>query len=66
MSSIDPLRSLVLELPPSCIQFWPLNPQFAVVGTYNLEKAADDEAGPKKTQQRSGSLILVQVAENDV
>jgi diphthamide biosynthesis protein 7 len=66
MSSIEPLKSLTLELPPCCIEFWPLDPQFAVVGTYNLEKAAADEVDQQTTQQRNGSLILVQVREDDV
>lgn len=67
MSSIEPLKCLTLELPPCCIEFWPLNPQFAVVGTYNLEKVvADGKEEPQKTPQRNGSLILVQIHDDDV
>ncbi|KAF2276387.1 uncharacterized protein EI97DRAFT_376834 [Westerdykella ornata] len=78
MLSIEPLDSLILDLPPSCIEFWPVNPKFALIGTYNLEKqeasqdAEDgsntivaDIAAVKKTQQRNGSLVLLRVgAEN--
>jgi diphthamide biosynthesis protein 7 len=76
MPAIERLRSLVLDLPPSCIEFWPSNPQYAVVGTYNLEKGADQEKDDapaeseetlaKRSQQRNGSLILFQVVGNDV
>ncbi|KAF2705993.1 hypothetical protein K504DRAFT_484308 [Pleomassaria siparia CBS 279.74] len=77
MTSITPLHSLTLNLPPSCIEFWPLDPRYAVVGTYNLAKAEagnddaevpdDSEGGKgKKTQQRNGSLILVQVDGDEV
>lgn len=75
MSSIDHLKSIILDLPPCCIEFWPLNPQYAVVGTYNLEKPAEgndgasaelDKAVSKTSQQRNGSLILLRVLGDDV
>jgi diphthamide biosynthesis protein 7 len=45
MSTIESIKSLILDLPPSCVEFWPLNPQYVIVGTYNLEKPdADQEA----------------------
>ncbi|KAF2468858.1 uncharacterized protein BDR25DRAFT_289800 [Lindgomyces ingoldianus] len=75
MPSVEHLISLTLDLPPSCIEFWPLHPQYAVVGTYNLEKLVEDppteseppeETREKKTQQRNGSLILLHVQENSV
>jgi len=40
MSKIPSVYSTVLELPPSCIEFWPMNPDYFVVGTYHLEKIA--------------------------
>lgn len=68
MASIDSLLTLTLDLPPSCIEFWSRDPQYAVVGTYNLEKedgqGLSDPAqheGKKTNQQRNGSLILVRV-----
>jgi diphthamide biosynthesis protein 7 len=72
MSSIKSLTSFKLDLPPSCIEFFPLKPEFAVIGTYNLEKnpIGDEESAEvtsvngrdgKKPQSRNGSLILVQV-----
>ncbi|KAI5919722.1 hypothetical protein F4810DRAFT_686098 [Camillea tinctor] len=36
--NIAPLRSLKLDLPPSCIEFCPAHPNYFVVGTYNLQK----------------------------
>ncbi|KAI1804624.1 hypothetical protein F4811DRAFT_519206 [Daldinia bambusicola] len=68
---ITPLKSLTLDLPPSCIEFCPSHPDYFVVGTYNLQKEdkdkadadmtteADDEPQQiKKTQTRNGSLVL--------
>lgn len=73
MSSIKSLTSFRLDLPPSCIEFFPLNPQYAVIGTYNLEKAEEEESagsaphdGHVKNQQRNGSLILVRVVGDNV
>ncbi|KAF2027441.1 WD-40 repeat-containing protein-like protein [Setomelanomma holmii] len=73
MTAIASLRSTVLDLPPSCIEFCPSAPQYAVIGTYNLEKQdeqkdQDTEAdqGQKTSQQRNGSLILIEVIGDDV
>ncbi|KAI1105442.1 hypothetical protein F4804DRAFT_304402 [Jackrogersella minutella] len=67
--SIAPLRSLTLDLPPSCIEFCPGHPDYFVVGTYNLEKENDEaitaieydqeqQQTQKSVQTRNGSLIL--------
>jgi len=70
MTSIQSLTSFKLDLPPSCIEFFPLNPQYAIIGTYNLEKSDEKESAGSaphdgkvsaKNQQRNGSLILVRV-----
>ena len=73
MASIQSLTSFKLDLPPSCIEFFPLNPQFAVIGTYMLEKPDEKESagsaphdGNVKGQQRNGSLILVRVNGDNV
>lgn len=57
--------SLVLDLPPSCVQFCPSYPNYLVVGTYNLRKQDGGEAEldaesveNKKPQSRNGSLVL--------
>ncbi|KAI1478566.1 hypothetical protein F4774DRAFT_385356 [Daldinia eschscholtzii] len=66
---ITPLKSLTLDLPPSCVEFCPSHPDYFVVGTYNLQKEdkteaditteTDDEIQQvKKTQTRNGSLVL--------
>ena len=73
MASINSLLTLTLDLPPSCIEFWSRDSQYAVVGTYNLEKedgsGLSDPAqheGQKKNQQRNGSLVLVRVQDDTV
>ncbi|KAI1438164.1 hypothetical protein GGR50DRAFT_641891 [Xylaria sp. CBS 124048] len=70
-------RSLVLDLPPSCIEFCPAHPDYVVVGTYNLQKeeptAIDndghsDDGGTRdavrKPQSRNGSLVVFRLGEN--
>lgn len=42
---ISSTQSMVLDLPPSCIEFCPSHPSFFVVGTYYLEKT-DEGAQP--------------------
>ena len=68
MQSVQHLQSLILDLPPSCVEFCPRDPQYAVVGTYNLEKPDEEQPatneGPK-SQLRNGSLILVRVAGDE-
>jgi diphthamide biosynthesis protein 7 len=70
MTSIQSIDSLVLELPPSCLEFCPHDPQYAVVGTYSLERSnadAEDSAPEvEKSQSRSGSLILIRVDGDSV
>lgn len=39
--SVTKVSSTVLALPPSCIEFSPLAPDYFVVGTYNLQKDED-------------------------
>lgn len=46
--STSSTQSMILDLPPSCIEFCPAYPDLFVVGTYNLEKSeqtdtAEDE-----------------------
>jgi diphthamide biosynthesis protein 7 len=73
MTSVQSLISFKLDLPPSCIEFFPLKPEFAVIGTYNLEKQAEEETSEttpgkelSKTQQRNGSLVLVRIDGDNV
>jgi len=80
MTSIDSIQSLVLDLPPSCIEFCPIARDYFVVGTYFLEKKEQD-AGventakdgeeesqdvDKKPQTRTGSLILFKVEGDEM
>jgi diphthamide biosynthesis protein 7 len=70
MPLIEHLQSITLDLPPSCVEFCPDHPQYAVIGTYNLEKqdehVVEEEEGQRKTQQRNGSLILMKVRGDQV
>ncbi|KAK1971809.1 WD40 repeat-like protein [Colletotrichum sublineola] len=67
-------QSLVLDLPPSCIEFCPTHPKYFVVGTYNLMKDEEppnesEDAGSsvaKKTQNRNGSLVVFRLENNSV
>ncbi|KAI4864517.1 hypothetical protein F4820DRAFT_423369 [Hypoxylon rubiginosum] len=71
--SIAPLRSLTLDLPPSCIEFCPAHPEYFIVGTYNLQKEEDESAvqvpledeeqqqTKKHVQNRNGSLVIFQL-----
>ncbi|KAI1411518.1 hypothetical protein F5Y13DRAFT_55283 [Hypoxylon sp. FL1857] len=73
--SIKPLRSLTLDLPPSCVEFCPGHPDYFVVGTYNLQKQTDTDADVateddeeqqqrrKAIQTRDGSLVLFRSME---
>lgn len=73
-TSIKSFITEKLDLPPSCIEFSQVAPEYFVVGTYNLEKdekggeEGDDErlekVKEKKKQERNGSLILYKL-END-
>jgi diphthamide biosynthesis protein 7 len=71
--SID---TLILDLPPSCIEFWDLHPEYFVIGTYNLEKPAEEyrepteypseKTQPSRPQERNGSLILCRLIDNQI
>lgn len=70
--SIAPLRSLTLDLPPSCVEFCPAHSDYFIVGTYNLQKEESTAEAPleddeeqqetkKHTQTRNGSLVVFQL-----
>lgn len=68
--TITSKQSLILDLPPSCIEFCSTHPSYFVVGTYNLVKEEEtktessenaDGAVPKKSQNRNGSLVVYQL-----
>jgi diphthamide biosynthesis protein 7 len=80
MTSINSIQSLILDLPPSCIEFCPVARDYFVVGTYFLEKkeqdagvgsAAEDQEEKSedvdtKPQTRTGSLVLFKVEGDEV
>ena len=70
MPLIEHLKTITLDLPPSCVEFCPNDPRYAIVGTYNLEKEEGgpptEEDGKQKSQQRNGSLILIKVKDDEV
>lgn len=80
MSTISSLRSLTLDLPPSCVEFWPAHPEYFVVGTYFLEnedetdhaevsgkqETGEQNGNRQKAQHRTGSLILFRLDEDEM
>lgn len=74
--SISSTQSIVLDLPPSCLEFCPAHPSFFAVGTYNLQKSEegpqereDGEPPEGKTtqpQSRNGSIIVFQLRDGRV
>lgn len=70
---VSPIASFILELPPSCLEFWPLARDILVVGTYSLDDAGkvnettdQSVSVEEQGQKRSGSLILLKVDETDM
>ena len=76
MTSITSTKLLILDLPPSCIEFCPVARDYFVVGTYFLEKKEEevkveesedlDGETEKKPQTRTGPLILFKVDGDEV
>jgi len=82
MTSIESIKSLILDLPPSCIEFCPVARDYFVVGTYFLEKTEqgasldeeekskdeedESEDVEKKPQTRTGSLILFKIEGDEM
>ncbi|KAI0121640.1 hypothetical protein BJ170DRAFT_675889 [Xylariales sp. AK1849] len=77
--AIASLRSLTLDLPPSCIEFCTSHPDFFVVGTYNLQRdeeavqegnaeqdKEDDEAASRQSQNRNGSLLVFRLQGDEL
>ncbi|ROW07297.1 hypothetical protein VMCG_03697 [Cytospora schulzeri] len=70
-------QSMVLDLPPSCIEFCPAHPSYFLVGTYNLQKEEVEGGEPEeqeneeksdvekeegqRSQSRTGSIIVFQL-----
>lgn len=52
--SIPSNHSLILDLPPSCIEFSPLHPDSFVVGTYFLEPVSEAASQTTSTQEGKG------------
>ncbi len=77
---ISSLKSLVLDLPPSCVEFSPANPSYFLVGTYNLQsnnsedsvQQAENVSGGEEgnvagtTQRRDGSIIVFRTIDDSV
>lgn len=65
--AISSKLSIVLDLPPSCIEFSPFHPECFIVGTYHLEPESashttslqqEDYQLGRPVQDRRGSLML--------
>lgn len=65
--SVTSRMSLILESPPSCLEFSPLDPELFIVGTYQLNAKADDgEHVQSKPQLRSGSIIVFRLRRDEM
>ena len=53
--AVQSITSVVVDLPPSCMDFSPVNSEYFIVGTYSLNS---NEPKGSEPQERSGSLIL--------
>lgn len=71
---IESFQSMILDLPPSCIEICPRHPSHFLVGTYYLEtneaEGKDTEEGndgdevevqAKQAQSKSGSIIVFEL-----
>ena len=62
MASVAEIDSINLPVPPCCIEFWPADTSFFIIGTYLLKK---DEPQPHG-QAREGSLILLRIEQGKI
>lgn len=62
MTAISSIRSLTLDLPPSCVAFCPSQPEYFVVGTYLLHPK---ESRDYPTTTSAGITENVQVQHLD-
>ena len=77
MKQITPILSLTLGMPPCCLEFCPIDPEFLAVGTYKLlepvndvdaqQQAEEDKTageGVSNTQKRIGELYLFRLRKD--
>ncbi|PQE26482.1 WD40-repeat-containing domain protein [Rutstroemia sp. NJR-2017a BBW] len=55
LEKIENLDVDLLDLPPSCIKFWPSNHSWFIVGTYELDKS-EDLARTGTTRSRNSDI----------
>jgi len=75
---IQSTKSMVLDLPPSCVEFCPAYPAYFLVGTYSLQTEPVELARPdtdpeteedgqvaqtKQPQSRNGSIIAFKLVD---
>ena len=61
IQTLQPISTRFLDQPPSCLQFCPAAPDYAVIGTYLLTESAKASAEDDHVvieQNKSGSLQL--------
>ncbi|OAG02988.1 uncharacterized protein CC84DRAFT_1261641 [Paraphaeosphaeria sporulosa] len=66
MAEIELFTEITLDRRPDVIKFWPHNDQYAVVGTYTLLEDGPPEKEEPVSQQRVGSLNLIQVKDDRI
>ncbi|PTB62461.1 hypothetical protein BBK36DRAFT_1185441 [Trichoderma citrinoviride] len=67
LTPLASLKSLILDLPPSCAEFCPAHPEYLVTApeTQEDDEGGDSPAAPK-AQNRNGSLVVLKVQGDDI
>lgn len=73
---IKSFQSMILDLPPSCVEFCPRYPSHFLVGTYYLETTGEESKGlekdndegeveiqAKQAQSKSGSILVFELKD---
>lgn len=66
IKKIKSLKSEVLDLPPSCLEFSTKYPDYFVVGTYYLEKEEELEDDTSKEKALANELEQLALQDGDV
>lgn len=64
MMATEVLTSTVLDLPPSCIEFSPVEPDYFIVGTYDLRLGEPERSSLES--RRSGNLVVFRYTESEL
>ncbi|KAJ4290235.1 hypothetical protein N0V90_010450 [Kalmusia sp. IMI 367209] len=66
MDEINSYKAATLDLRPDVVKFWPHDDRYAVVGTYTLLEDGPSGSEEPVSQQRVGSLNLIEVKDDEI